>query len=91
MIFTAPNQVLEFEKQNINTEDTGWSILFHPDLIRKSELGKNIDHFSFFSYSSNEALHISDEERKTISEITEKIEKEFQRLSKGIKSLRKII
>lgn len=77
MIFTAPNQVLEFEKQNINTEDTGWSILFHPDLIRKSELGKNIDHFSFFSYASNEALHISDEERKTISEITEKIEKEF--------------
>ena len=77
MVFIAPNQVLEFEKQAINKEDTGWTIIFHPDLIRKSELGKNIDDFSFFSYASNEALHISDEERKTVSEITEKIEKEF--------------
>ncbi len=77
MIFTAPNQVLEFEKQNVNKEDTGWTIIFHPDLIRKSELGKNIDNFSFFSYASNEALHISDEERKTVSEITQKIENEF--------------
>jgi YesN/AraC family two-component response regulator len=77
MIFTAPNQVLEYEKQNINKEDTGWSIIFHPDLIRTSELGRKIDNFSFFSYASNEALHISDEERKTVTEITKKIENEF--------------
>jgi AraC family transcriptional activator of pobA len=61
MIFTAPDQVLEFEKQNINKEDTGWTIIFYPDLIRKSELDKTIDKFSFFSYASNEALHISNE------------------------------
>jgi len=77
MVFTAPNQILEFEKQNINKEDTGWNILFHPDLIRKSELGIKIDKYSFFSYASNEALHISDEERKTVTEITKKIENEF--------------
>jgi len=77
MIFTAPNQVLEFEKKNINKEDTGWSIVFHPDLIRKSELGKKMDSFSFFEYASNEALHLSYEERKTVTEISKKIEKEF--------------
>jgi AraC-like DNA-binding protein len=77
MIFIAPKQILEFERQNINTEDTGWSILFHPDLIRKSELGKKIDQYSFFEYVSNEALHLSEEERKTVSEISKKIETEF--------------
>lgn len=77
MIFTAPNQVLEFEKNSVNKEDTGWTIIFHPDLIRNSELGKNIEKYSFFSYASNESLHISNEERKTITEISHKIEKEF--------------
>ncbi|MFC6268147.1 helix-turn-helix domain-containing protein [Frigoriflavimonas asaccharolytica] len=77
MVFMAPNQVLEVEKQNVNREDTGWSIVFHPDLIRKSELGKKIGQYSFFEYSSNEALHLSDEERTTVTEIALKIEREF--------------
>ena len=77
MVFTAPNQVLEFKKTEPIKEDKGWTLAFHPDLIRKSELGKKMDSFSFFSYASNEALHLSDEERKTITEIVEKIEKEF--------------
>lgn len=77
MVFVAPNQILEFERQYVNKKDTGWSIIFHPDLIRKSELGKKIDQFSFFEYASNEALHLSDDERKTVTEISQKIEKEF--------------
>lgn len=78
MLFLAPNQVIEFERQNYNKTETGWSILFHPDLIRKSELGKNIKQYSFFSYASNEALHLSDDERNTVTEISQKIQKEYQ-------------
>ena len=77
MVFTSPNQVLEFKKNETAKEDNGWILAFHPDLIRKSELGKNIESYSFFSYTSNEALHLSEEERKTVTEIVEKIEKEF--------------
>ena len=77
MVFTAPNQVLEFKKEAVAEVDKGWTLVFHRDLIRKSELGKKIDNYSFFAYASNEALHLSDEERKTVSEIKEKIEKEF--------------
>lgn len=77
MIFTAPNQVLEYQKTNNDKTDNGWSVIFHPDLIRKSELGKKIDNYSFFSYATNEALHLSDEEQKTVTQIAEKIEKEF--------------
>jgi AraC family transcriptional activator of pobA len=77
MVFTSPNQVLEFKKAEAIEEDAGWSLVFHPDLIRKSELGGKMDSFSFFSYASNESLHLSDDERKTITEIVEKIEKEY--------------
>ena len=77
MVFTAPNQVLEFTKEAVADVDKGWTLVFHPDLIRKSELGKKIENYSFFAYASNEALHLSDEERKTVTEIVEKIEKEF--------------
>lgn len=77
MVFTAPNQVLEFEKAETTKEDRGWTLVFHPDLLRKSELGKKIENYSFFSYASNEALHLSDEEKHTVTEIVEKIEKEY--------------
>ncbi|WP_149277325.1 helix-turn-helix domain-containing protein [Pareuzebyella sediminis] len=77
LIFTAPNQVMEFKKVEKGEVSHGWTLAFHPDLIRKSELGKKIEQYSFFSYASNEALHVSDEERKTVAEITEKIEKEI--------------
>lgn len=78
MVFTAPNQVLEFNKEYQTDDDDCWTLIFHPDLIRKSELGKKIDQYSFFSYSSNEALHLSEEERNTVTDIAEKIEKEYR-------------
>jgi len=77
MVFTAPNQVLEFKKEAVPEENKGWTLVFHPDLIRKSELGKNINSYSFFTYASNEALHLSDEEKNTVTDIVSKIEKEF--------------
>ena len=79
MIFTAPNQVVEYQYQKAESTsaDEGWTLLFHPDLIRKADLGNKIDGYSFFDYSINEALHVSDEEKETVTEITSKIEKEF--------------
>ncbi|MFH6604872.1 helix-turn-helix domain-containing protein [Maribacter algicola] len=78
LIFTAPNQVMEFKKAEKSEVNNGWTLAFHPDLIRKSELGKKIEQYSFFSYASNEALHLSEEERKTVTGIAEKIEKEIR-------------
>ncbi|NLR93481.1 helix-turn-helix domain-containing protein [Flammeovirga agarivorans] len=78
MIFTAPNQILEFKKNQKVKEDKGWTLCFHPDLIRKSELGKRIEDFSFFSYAINEALHLSDDERETVTDIIHKIENELR-------------
>lgn len=76
MIFTRPNQVLRVPKNEKQLGSSGWTLVFHPDLIRKSELGKRIDDYSFFAYDVNEALHTSEKERKSLSELVNKIEEE---------------
>jgi len=78
LTFIAPNQVASFEDSSAEPDRNGWNILFHPDLIRKSELGKTIKNYSFFDYSTNEALHISDKEKEILFELVEKIEIELE-------------
>ena len=77
MVFTKPNQVMYNESKVIDSDAKGWILFFHPDLIRKSELGKNIDQYSYFTYEVHEALHLSDNEKKTLTEIVRKIETEY--------------
>ena len=79
LIFTAPGQVLKYENDAEADSDTydGWTLVFHPDLIRKSDLAEKIDGYTFFDYDAIEALHLSDEERTTIEELLDKIVKEY--------------
>lgn len=90
LIFTAPGQVTVFEGelQPGNEIDNGWTLAFHPDLIRKSKLADRISQYSFFNYEVNEALHLSEEELKTIEELLDKIVKEYsQNLDKHSQNL----
>jgi AraC family transcriptional activator of pobA len=68
MSFIAPNQVLNIDDETVRNK-TGWTLMFHPDLIRKYPLGKNIKSYGFFSYTANEALHLSSEEEQVIESI----------------------
>lgn len=80
LVFTAPGQVMEFENQNTELENIdphGWTLVFHPDLFRKSDLATKMSKYSFFQYDSNEALHLSDTERVTIEGLLEKIVQEY--------------
>lgn len=72
LVFVAPGQVI---KVDINTDyqPQGYALLFHPDLIRGTSLGNNIDDYTFFSYESKEALHLSEKERKIVLDCFEKI------------------
>lgn len=77
-----------FERSKEATSDEGWAILFHPDLIRKSELGKNIQQYSFFNYDTNEALHLSGKEKQFLNTIVDNFEHELhQNLDKHSKAL----
>ncbi len=79
LVFTSPGQVTisEAEITEISENDNSWTLVFHPDLIRKSSLALKINKYSFFNYEVNEALHLSVDERKTIEELLDKIIKEY--------------
>lgn len=90
LVFTSPGQVTIFEGEmpSDNSTDNGWTLAFHPDLIRKSKLTDKMDGYSFFHYDVNEALHLSDDELKTIEDLLDKIEKEYsQNLDKHSQNL----
>ena len=76
MSFMAPNQIMSIDDDENRNKD-GWSLLFHPDLIRQYALGKSIKNYGFFSYAVNEALHLSSEEEKTIESIIKNIQNEI--------------
>ena len=72
----APGQVAETEIVQ-GTKLKAKGILFHPDLIKGTSLGQEIKSYSFFSYSSNEALHLSEEEKEIILDCLDKIKLEL--------------
>lgn len=77
LIFTAPNQVVGIQKEQQKGEISGWMIFFHPDLIRNTPLGKQIEDYGFFDYAVHEALHLSDAEQNTLNECVKLIEAEI--------------
>lgn len=77
LIFLAPGQVLKVDDWEVDDAANGWTLIFHPDLIRKSHLGQHIKDYSFFSYEVNEALHISDKEKLVIQDLKDKIVLEY--------------
>ncbi len=74
----APGQVSAVEMAE-GVKPLAKGLLFHPDLIRGTSLGQEIRHYSFFSYNSNEALHLSDEEKEIFTDCLDKITRELQR------------
>lgn len=66
LVFTAPNQL--FESPN-ETKKSGYVLLIHPDFLLSYPLAKKIKEYGYFSYSVNEALHLSDKEKNTILSI----------------------
>ncbi|HVM87636.1 MAG TPA: helix-turn-helix domain-containing protein [Puia sp.] len=78
LVFIAPGQVISVETKVKNFEPKGWALLFHPELIKGTQLGKHMHDYSFFSYDVNEALHLSEKERQMVLDCFSKIEYELQ-------------
>lgn len=75
MAFLAPNQVVTMSGEESCLD--GYILFFHADLIRNYPLGKNIQQYGFFSYAVNEALFLSDKEKKVIAGLFENIADEL--------------
>lgn len=88
LVFVAPRQILAVEKYLPGIKPKGKSLLFHADFIKNTALKSIIQDYGFFAYTSNEALHLSKKERKTVLNIFETIEAELQEnLDKHSKTL----
>ena len=77
LVFLAPGQVAGINSNGEIYQPKGHALIFHPDLIKGTHLGKTIKNYSFFSYEVNEALHLSRKERQTIIDCLKKIEEEL--------------
>ena len=78
LVFIAPGQVMGVQPNVKTFEPKGWALLFHPDLIKGTSLGKHIHDYSFFSYDVNEALHLSEKERQLVLDCFAKIQYELE-------------
>ncbi|MDQ1163848.1 AraC family transcriptional regulator [Flavobacterium sp. SORGH_AS_0622] len=77
LLFSSPNQLI-FTENEEGAEYGGYTLLFHPDFIRNYPLGKNIKKYGFFSYDTNEALHLSDSEKTIIIGLLNSIDTELR-------------
>jgi AraC-like DNA-binding protein len=78
LVFVAPGQMMVVETDGQVYQPKGYALVFHPDLIRGTSLGRIIHEYNFFSYNANEALHLSDRERQIVLDSFSKIDYELQ-------------
>lgn len=74
----APGQMVSVTVPNDDFQPNVYGLIFHPDLIRGTSLGQTIKNYGFFSYSSTEALHLSDRERGVVMDCLTKIQSELE-------------
>src|SRR5688572_26932093 len=78
LIFLAPGQVLGADGGEELYQSKGHGIVFHPDLIKGTSLGRHIDDYTFFSYNVNEEHYVTERERQLILDSFSKIKYELE-------------
>lgn len=79
LVFISPGQFIDVENKVDYYQPMGHALVFHPDLLRGTGLGKIISDYNFFSYSTSEALHLSAKEQQLVLDLFAKINTELQR------------
>lgn len=78
LVFLAPGQVVTVENSGEVYQPKGHVLVFHPDFIHGTALGRHIQDYTFFGYQSAEALHLSERERRLVLDCFSKIEYELE-------------
>lgn len=76
LLFAAPKQVIGGHEAQMDQQ--GFVLLIHPDFFLGSPLAKKIKQYGFFSYTANEALYLSDQEKEIIFGVFKGIDLELQ-------------
>lgn len=75
-----PGQVLHVEQALYGDSVVfpRWTALvFHPDFLKRTNLGRDMSRYEFFSYNSTEALHLSQQEIEVFRGVLSMIEQEL--------------
>lgn len=75
ILFASPNQVIGTHDHT--GDHSGYVLMIHPDFLRNYPLASQIKKYGFFSYSVNEALHLSEKEKAIVNSIFRIIEDEL--------------
>lgn len=78
LVFLAPGQMAGTNSNGETYQPKGYAMVFHPDLIHGTSLGKHMQEYTFFGYQSHEALHLSERERKIVLDCFSKIQYELE-------------
>lgn len=74
----APGQNIHVEP-NPDVEAPKWTALvFHPDFLARTQLGRQMSRYEFFNYTSSEALHLSAGEVEIFHGVLNMIKQEMQ-------------
>ena len=75
----APGQVVNVEPNPEVPFAKFTALVFHPDLLNRTALGRQMSRYEFFGYSSTEALHLSAQEVEVFRGVLDMIEQELHR------------
>ena len=73
----APGQVVKVEPNPDVPFAKFTALVFHPDLLNRTALGRQMSRYEFFDYSSTEALHLSVQEVEVFRGVITMIEQEL--------------
>jgi len=76
LAFLGPNQLVTLSGEESSYD--GYTLYFHTDLISGYPLGKNIHQYGFFAYAVNEALFLSEKEKRIIGHLFDGITAELE-------------
>ncbi|HEY8897073.1 MAG TPA: helix-turn-helix transcriptional regulator [Niastella sp.] len=76
LLFAAPGQVIG-GVENEEAVCSEYTLLIHPDFFLGYPIAKKIGQYGFFSYATNETLHLSENEKATIMSIFRIMEEEL--------------
>lgn len=79
LLFAAPGQIIgrDDTQEDAPGDAPLYTLLIHPDLLWGHPIAKTIRDYGFFSYSMNEALHLSESEKATIISVFKMMEDEL--------------
>jgi len=71
LMCVSPGQIGGKADTGEEIQTKGWALLFAPELLNGTDLEQRMPTYTYFSYNTNEALLMTDEQRKTIVSLLE--------------------